>query len=85
MKNILKLAAIPAALFLCSGPAHAQNTPTPKPEDAEKNAFQTPTTGKKDATDSSGKANSRDMNPEGRLNDNPPAHEKVGTSNTPSK
>ena len=85
MKNLLKIAAIPMALALCLGSAHAQNTPTPKPEDAEKNAFQTPTTGKKDAPDSSRKAGSHDMNPESRLNDNPPAHEKVGTSNTPSK
>jgi hypothetical protein len=30
------------------GAAYAQNMPTPKPEDGERNAFETPTAGKND-------------------------------------
>ena len=84
MKQILKLAAISLTLALSFNAARAQNTPTPKAEDAEKNAFQTPTTGKQDATDSS-KQTKSGKNPESRLNDDPPANEKVGTSNSPQK
>lgn len=73
------------ALTLLSGSAYAQNGPTPKPEDAEKNAFQTPTTGKKGTSGSSGKADTKSANPESRLNDNPPAHERVGTPNSSAK
>lgn len=84
MKQILKSAAVSMALALCFNAARAQNTPTPKAEDAEKNAFQTPTTGKQDTTDSS-KQTKSGANPESRLNDDPPANEKVGTSNAPPK
>jgi hypothetical protein len=45
MKQMLKLAAISVALVVNFGAAHAQNMPAPKPEDAERNAFQTPTAG----------------------------------------
>ena len=41
MKQMLKLAAISVALTVNFGAAYAQNAPTPKPEDAERNAFQT--------------------------------------------
>jgi hypothetical protein len=85
MKTILKLVAVSVAMAVTFGSAHAQNAPTPKAEDAEQNAFQTPTTGKKATTGSAGKANARDANPESRLNDDPPAKEKVGTSNSPGK
>jgi hypothetical protein len=84
MKQIIQAATIALALALCINSAAAQNTPTPKPEDAEKNAFQTPTTGKQDATEAS-KQTKSGSNPESRLNDEAPAHEKNGTSNTPSK
>jgi hypothetical protein len=82
MKHLFKLAI---GLTLLSGHVYAQNNATPKPEDAEKNAFQTPTTGKKGATGSSGKANSQQANPESRLNDDPPSHEKVGAPNNSGK
>jgi hypothetical protein len=39
MKQMLKLAAISAVLIVNFGAAHAQNMPTPKPEDAERDAF----------------------------------------------
>jgi hypothetical protein len=84
VKQTLKLAAMSMTLALCFGAARAQQTSTPKPEDAEKNAFQTPTTGKQGAAPAS-KDTKSDSNPESRLNDAPPANEKVGTSNTPGK
>jgi hypothetical protein len=46
MKQMLKLAAISVALTVNFGAAYAQNMPTPKPEDAERNAIQTPRLGK---------------------------------------
>jgi hypothetical protein len=46
MKQMLKLVAILAPLVVNFGAAYAQNMPTPKPEDAERDAFQTPTAGK---------------------------------------
>jgi hypothetical protein len=85
MADLLKTSVIAVVLALCFGAAQAQNGPTPRPEDAEKNAFQTPTTGKKDQPSTSEKTGSKDMNPESRLNDSPPANEKVGTTNTPGK
>lgn len=84
MKQMLRLAAISMAAALCFGAARAQDKVTPKPEDAERNAFQTETTGKQDAKGSS-KQTKPQANPESRLNDDPPAHEKVGTSNNPGK
>jgi hypothetical protein len=44
-RQVLKVAAISVALIVNFGAAYAQNMPTPKPEDAERNAFQTPTAG----------------------------------------
>jgi hypothetical protein len=44
--KMLKVAAISVALFVNFGAVNAQNMPTPKPEDAERDAFQTPTAGK---------------------------------------
>lgn len=84
MRQILKIAALFTALAFSIISAAAQNAPTPKPEDAERNAFQTPTTGKQGATDSS-KQTKSGSNPESRLNDEPPAKEKTGTSNAPGK
>jgi surface antigen len=46
VRQTLKLAAISVAVIVNLGAAFAQNTPTPKPEDAERNAFETPTAGK---------------------------------------
>jgi hypothetical protein len=45
MKQMLNLAAISVALTVNFGAAYAQNMPTPKPEDAGRSAFQTPTDG----------------------------------------
>jgi hypothetical protein len=81
---MLRLAAISMAAALCFGTARAQDKVTPKPEDAERNAFQTETTGKQGAKGSS-KQTKPQANPESRLNDDPPAHEKVGTSNSRGK
>jgi hypothetical protein len=48
MKQVLKVATILMALIVNFGAAYAQNMPTPKPEDAERDAFQTPTAGRND-------------------------------------
>jgi hypothetical protein len=68
MRHLLTVISIVLASGL--GPAIAQNKSTPKPEDAEKNAFETPTAGKS-ATDTlkNTKDQSSDRNPESRLND----------------
>ena len=50
MRHLLKWTVISVFLASSLGPVIAQNTPTPKAEDAEKNAFETPTAGKS-ATD----------------------------------
>jgi hypothetical protein len=86
MRRILKLAAISVALTLNFGTSYAQNMPTPKPEDAEKNAFETPTAGK-NVQDAPGdtKAGPKATNPESRMNDDPPPQEKVGAPNTAPK
>jgi len=83
MKQILKLAAISVALTVNFGAAYAQNMPTPKPEDAERNAFETPTVGKADPENN--KDRYPDANPESRMNDNPPPQERVGAPNTAPK
>jgi hypothetical protein len=87
VKQIRKFAALSVVPALFLGSAYAQNMPTPKPEDAEKNAFQTPTAGDKGKTDSSD--NTRQAhpgaNPESRMNDDPPGHEKVGAPNSQAK
>jgi hypothetical protein len=83
MKQMLKLAAISVALILNFGAAYAQNMPTPKPEDAERNAFQTPTAGKPDPENN--KDRSPDANPESRMNDAPAPQERVGAPNTAPK
>jgi hypothetical protein len=44
--KMFKVAAISLALIVDCGAAYAQNMPTPKAEDAERDAFQTPTAGK---------------------------------------
>jgi hypothetical protein len=86
MKQMLKLAAISVALTVNFGAAYAQNMPTPKPEDAERNAFQTPTVGKNaPASAENSKDGHKDANPESRLNDNPPPQERVGAPNTAPK
>jgi len=70
MRHLLKWTVISVVLASSLGPAIAQNTPSPKPEDTEKNAFETPTAGKS-ATDTlkNTKDQSSDRNPESRLND----------------
>jgi hypothetical protein len=86
MKQMLKLAAISMALIVNFGAANAQNMPTPKPEDAEKDAFQTPTAGNKNApAPTENKDRHPDANPESRMNDNPPPQEQVGAPNTAPK
>jgi hypothetical protein len=71
MRHLLKWTVISVILASSLGPAIAQNTLSPKPEDAEKNAFETPTAGKS-ATDTlkNTKDQSSDRNPKSRLNDN---------------
>ena len=49
MKQMLNLAAISVALTVNFGAAYAQNMPTQKPEDADRDAFQTPTAGDKNS------------------------------------
>ena len=68
MRHLVTVISIVLASNL--GPAIAQNTLSPKPEDAEKNAFETPTAGKS-ATDTlkNTKDQSSERNPESRLND----------------
>jgi hypothetical protein len=86
MKRMLRLAAISVALIVNFGAAHAQNTPTPKPEEAERNAFETPTAGKNaPASAADSKDRHPDANPESRMNDNPPPQERVGAPNTAPK
>jgi hypothetical protein len=88
MKQMLKLVAILVALIVNFGAAYAQNTPAPKPEDAERNAFETPTVGK-DApaapTENKDRPRHMDANPESRMNDDPPPQERVGAPNTAPK
>jgi hypothetical protein len=86
MKQMLKLAAISVALTVNFGAAHTQNMPTPKPENAERDAFQTPTVGKNAPTPTKSSKDGRtDANPESRLNDSPPPQERVGAPNTAPK
>jgi hypothetical protein len=86
MKQMLKLAAISVALTVNFGGAYAQNTPTPKREDAEENAFQTPTAGNKNApAPTDNKDRQPDANPESRMNDNPPPQERAGAPNNTTK
>ena len=81
MRQIVKLTAISVALIVNFGAATAQNTPTPKPEDAERNAFQTPTAGNKNSpAPTENKDRHPDANPESRMNDNPPPQERNGAT-----
>jgi hypothetical protein len=83
MKQMLKLAAISVALMVNFGAAYAQNTPTPKPEDGERNAFETPTAGKNHPQNKqrpapgcqSGESDERES----------PPQERVGAPNTAPK
>jgi hypothetical protein len=87
MPNLLRLAIVSAFVALSGGSVMAQsNTPTPNAEDAQKNAFQTPTAGK-DAPDTrgGGKDGHADANPESRLNDNPRPEDRVGAPNMAPK
>jgi hypothetical protein len=84
MKQRLKLAAFSVALIVNFGAAYAQNMPSPKPEDAEKDAFQTPTAGK-DAAPVDPKDRHPDRNPESRLNDDRQPPEQGGAPNTAAK
>ena len=78
MKKMLKLAAISAALTGNFGAAYTQNMPRPKPEDAERDAFQTPTVGKNAPAPAENSKDGRtDKNPESRLNDDPQLREGV--------
>jgi hypothetical protein len=61
IKQMLKLAAISVALIVNFGATYAQNMPAPKPEDAERDAFQTPTAGNKN---SPAPAENKDRHPE---------------------
>jgi hypothetical protein len=83
MKQMLKLAAVSVALLVNFGAAYAQNMPAPKPEDAERNAFQTPTARKADPENN--KDRHPDANPESRLNDDPQLRQGVGAPNTAPK
>jgi hypothetical protein len=86
MQHRLKWAVISVVLAssLCS--AAAQNRPTPKSEDAEKNAFETPTTGRNTSGSSeNAQDRAKELNPESRQNDNPPPREKVGAPNASPK
>ena len=86
MKQMLKLAAISVALTLNFGAAYTQNMPSPKPEDAERDAFQTPTVGKNaPAPTENSKEGRTDKNPESRLNDDPQLREGVDLPNTGPK
>jgi hypothetical protein len=86
MKQMLKLVAISLALIVNFGAAWAQNTPVPKPEDAERDAFQTPTAGNKNSpAPTKDKDRHPDANPESRMNDNPPPQDRAGASNTAPK
>lgn len=82
--KMVRLAVVMSTLAIAHSPAGAQNAPAPKQEDAEKNAFQTPTAGKQAPSERSGQTQSS-ANPESRLNDEAPAKEKNGTSDTPGK
>ena len=86
MKQMLKLAAISVALTVNFGAAYTQNMPSPKPEDAERDAFQTPTVGKNAlAPAENSKEGRTDKNPESRLNDDPQLREGDGAPNTAPK
>jgi hypothetical protein len=83
MKQMLNLAVLSVTLMVNFGAAYAQNMPTPKPEDGERNAFETPTAGKN--APENNKDRHPDANPESRMNDNPPPQERVGAPNTAPK
>jgi hypothetical protein len=86
MKQMLKLAAISVALTVNFGTAYTQNMPSPKPEDAERDAFQTPTVGKNAPAPTENSEEGRtDKNPESRLNDDPQLREGVDLPNTAPK
>jgi hypothetical protein len=85
MKQMLKLAAISMVLIVNFGAAYAQNMPSPKPEDAERDAFQTPTAGKNVPAPENKNEPHPGANPESRMNDNPPPQEKVGAPNKAPK
>jgi hypothetical protein len=85
MKQMLKLVAILAPLVVNFGAAYAQNMPTPKPEDAERDAFQTPTAGKIAPAPENKDQPHPSANPESRMNDNPPPQERVGAPNDGAK
>ena len=85
MKQMLNLAAISVALIVDFGAAYAQNMPTPKPEDAERDAFQTPTAGKTVPAPENKNEPHPGTNPESRMNDNPPPQERVGAPNAAPK
>jgi hypothetical protein len=83
--KMFNLAAILVALIVNCGAVHAQNMPTPKPEDAERDAFQTPTAGKNVPAPENNKEPHPGANPESRMNDNPPPQERVGAPNSAPK
>ena len=83
--KILKLAAISMALGVNFSLAYAQNMPTPKPEDAERDAFQTPTAGKTVPAPENKNEPHPGTSPESRMNDNPPLQQRVGAPNTAPK
>ena len=86
MKQMLKVAAISVALTVNFGTAYTQNMPSPKPEDAERDAFQTPTVGNNaPAPTENNKEGRTDKNPESRLNDDPQLREGDGAPNTAPK
>jgi hypothetical protein len=81
MKQMLKLAAISVALIVNCGAVYAQNMPTPKAEDAERDAFQTPTAGKIVPAPENKNEPHPGTSPESRMNDHPPPQERVGAPN----
>jgi hypothetical protein len=71
------------ALIVNFSAACAQNMPTP--EDAERDAFQTPTAGKNVPAPENKNGPHPGANPESRMNDNPAPQDRVGAPNTAPK
>lgn len=84
MKHTLRVTTVFLALNAALAFARAQDTPVPKPDDAENMRFKLRQPGKPDASSGPGQSRS-DANPESRLDDAPPANDKVTPTNRPGK
>jgi hypothetical protein len=85
MKRATRSAVAAIVMILNVGSASAQtNTPTPKAEDAEKHAFDTPNAGKA-VPSPENKSRQPDANPESRQNDDPPPQDRTGSPNASPK